>query len=216
MKPSDAKPAAYLRVSTQKQGISGLGLDAQRKAIEHLLGGQPYEEFIEVESGKKSKRPQLEAAIAYCRKHKTKLVIAKLDRLARNVHFISGLMESGVDFIAADMPNADRFMLHVYAAMAEEEGRRISERTKAALAAAKERGVELGKNGKVLAAKNRHDAIIFAKRIEKQFLELGITPDMDLQSIAYILNDVGIKTRNDGIWYKSSVSRLLRRLSDLS
>ena len=119
-------------------------------------------------------------------------MIAKLDRLARNVHFISGLMEAGIDFIAADMPNADRFMLHVYAAMAEEEGRRISERTKVALAAAKERGVELGKNGKVLAAKNRHDAIIFAKRIEKQFLELGITPDMDLQSIAYILNDVGI------------------------
>ena len=117
---------------------------------------------------------------------------AKLDRLARSVHFISGLMEAGIDFIAADMPNADRFMLHVYAAMAEEEGRRISERTKVALAAAKERGVELGKNGKVLAAKNRHDAIIFAKRIEKQFLELGITPDMDLQSIAYILNDVGI------------------------
>ena len=89
MKPLEAKPAAYLRVSTQKQGNSGLGLEAQRKAIEHLLGGQPYEEFIEVESGKKSKRPQLDAAIAYCRKHKTKLVIAKLDRLARNVHFLS-------------------------------------------------------------------------------------------------------------------------------
>jgi len=162
MKPSEVKRAAYLRVSTHKQGISGLGLEAQRKAIEHLLGGQLYEEFIEVESGKKSKRPQLEAAIAYCRKHKTKLVIAKLDRLARNVHFISGLMETGIDFIAADMPNADRFMLHVYAAMAEEEGRRISERTKAALAAAKERGVELGKNGKVLAAQNRRDAIEFA------------------------------------------------------
>jgi len=213
MKPSDAKPAAYLRVSTQKQGISGLGLEAQRKAIEHLLGGQPYEEFIEVESGKKSKRPQLEAAIAYCRKHKTKLVIAKLDRLARNVHFISGLMEAGIDFIAADMPNADRFMLHVYAAMAEEEGRRISERTKAALAAAKVRGVELGKNGKVLAAQNRTNAIIFAKRIEKQFPELGITLDMDLQSIARILNEAKIETHNGKTWYKSTVARLLKRIN---
>ena len=212
MKPSDAKPAAYLRVSTQKQGISGLGLEAQRKAIEHLLGGQPYEEFIEVESGKKSKRPQLEAAIAYCRKHKTKLVIAKLDRLARNVHFISGLMEAGIDFIAADMPNADRFMLHVYAAMAEEEGRRISERTKAALAAAKECGVELGKNGKLLAKKNRADAIEFAKRIERLLPELEISLDMDLQSIARILNEAGVKTRNNGVWYKSTVARLINRL----
>ena len=213
MKPLEAKPAAYLRVSTQKQGNSGLGLEAQRKAIEHLLGGQPYEEFIEVESGKKSKRPMLDAAISYCRKHKTKLVIAKLDRLARNVHFISGLMETGIDFIAADMPNADRFMLHVYAAMAEEEGRRISERTKAALAAAKERGVELGKNGKVLAEKNRAEAIEFAKRIEKLFPVLGITPDMDLQSIARILNEAGIKSRNGGKWYKATVARLLMRLT---
>jgi len=111
------------------------------------------------------------------------------------------------------MPNADRFMLHVYAAMAEEEGRRISERTKAALAAAKERGVELGKNGKVLAAQNRRDAIEFAKRIEKQFPELGITPDMDLQSIARILNEAGVKTRNGSIWYKSTVARLLKRVT---
>ena len=212
MKPLEAKPAAYLRVSTQKQGNSGLGLEAQRKAIEHLLGGQPYEEFIEVESGKKSKRPQLDAAIAYCRKHKTKLVIAKLDRLARNVHFISGLMETGIDFVAADMPNADRFMLHVYAAMAEEEGRRISERTKAALAAAKERGVELGKNGKVLAEKNREDAIEFANLINVKLAILGVSRTDSLQSIVNTLNYHDIKTRNNGRWYKSTVSRMLKRL----
>ncbi len=211
MKPVEAQPAAYLRVSTQRQGQSGLGLAAQRKTIEHLLDGQSFKEFIEVESGKTSKRPELEAAIAHCKRYKTKLVIAKLDRLARNVHFISGLMEAGIDFVAADMPNADRFMLHVYAAMAEEEGRRISERTKAALAAAKERGVELGKNGKILAVKNRADAIEFSNHIIKQFPNLGISLNMDLQSIANRLNAAGILSRNGCQWYKSTVSRLIKR-----
>ena len=213
MSALDAHPAVYLRVSTQRQGQSGLGLEAQRKAIELLLDGQSYEEFIEVESGKKTKRPKLNAAIAYCKKHKTKLVIAKLDRLARNVHFISGLMESGIDFVAADMPNADRFMLHIYAAMAEEEGRRISERTKAALAAAKERGVELGKNGKVLARSNRAAATIFAKEIQNHFSKLGITSDMKMGEIAERLNGADIKTREGGIWYKSTVARVLKRMS---
>ncbi|MBL1430692.1 MAG: recombinase family protein [Robiginitomaculum sp.] len=212
MKPSEAMPAAYLRVSTQRQGISGLGLEAQRKAIELLLDGKPYREFIEIESGKKAKRPELEAAIAYCRKHKTKLVIAKLDRLARNVHFISGLMETGIDFIAADMPNADRFMLHVYAAMAEEEGRRISERTKAALAVAKARGVELGKNGKVLAAKNKAEADVFARGVSSNFERLGISQDMSLQSIANLLNIDGVTTRQGEIWYRATISRLLSRI----
>lgn len=213
MSPLDNLPAAYLRVSTQRQGQSGLGLEAQRKAIEHLLGGQPYKEFIEIESGKKTKRPKLDAAIAHCRKQKAKLVIAKLDRLARNVHFISGLMESGVDFVAADMPNADRFMLHVYAAMAEEEGRRISERTKAALAAAKERGVELGKNGKVLARANREAAILFAESIEGKFSILGITQNMTIGEIAERLNNAQIKTREGGKWYKPTVARMLKRMT---
>lgn len=130
----------YYRVSTQRQSDSGLGLDAQRYATENYLktiGGVIQEEFIEVESGKRSNRPQLLSALRACKETGATLLIAKLDRLARNVHFISGLLESGVRFVAVDMPTADRFTLHIYAAMAEEEGRRISERTRAALAAAK-------------------------------------------------------------------------------
>ena len=119
----------------------------QRKAVEDYLNGGRWKlvaEFTEVESGKRSDRPELEKALAACQKHKAKLVTAKLDRLSRNVHFISGLMERKVDFVACDMPSANAFMINVYAAVAQEERRMISDRTKAGLAAAKERGVKLG------------------------------------------------------------------------
>jgi DNA invertase Pin-like site-specific DNA recombinase len=121
--------------------------------------------FVEIESGKRSDRPELEAALAVCRKSGAVLLIAKLDRLARNVHFISGLIESGVNFIATDMPTADRFMLHVYAAMAEEEARKISDRTKKALAAAKARGVKLGEHGKLLSRREKTKADAFASEL---------------------------------------------------
>ncbi len=205
-------PAAYLRVSTQRQGQSGLGLEAQRSAINALVGSFGFREFVEIESGKKSARPELEAALAYCRKHKTKLIIAKLDRLARNVHFISGLMESGVDFVAADMAQADRFMLHVYAAMAEEEGRRISERTKAALAAAKERGVQLGRNGKLLAKQNRMEAVEFARDISKEINKLGLGGSASLREVASALNDIGVRTRNGSHWHPTSIARVINRI----
>src|SRR5215204_1635004 len=137
---------AYLRVSTARQGASGLGLDAQRTAVaEHVNGhGALLREFIEIESGKRNDRPQLAAALAHAKATGATLIVAKLDRLARNVAFISALMESGVDFIAADMPMANRLTVHVLAAVAEHEAAMISARTKVALAAAKARGQKLG------------------------------------------------------------------------
>ncbi|BFL66131.1 recombinase family protein [Roseomonas mucosa] len=138
---------AYLRVSTEGQGRSGLGLEAQREAVaRHVVGagGTITAEFVEVESGRKKDRPQLAAALAACRTGRATLVIAKLDRLARNVAFVSGLLESGVEFVAADMPVVNRLTVHILAAVAEEETRMISVRTKAALAAAKAHGVRLG------------------------------------------------------------------------
>jgi DNA invertase Pin-like site-specific DNA recombinase len=125
-------------VSTEHQGANGNGVAAQRKAVMDYLNGGKWKllgEFTEVESGKRSDRPELEKALATCRKHKAKLVIAKLDRLSRNVHFISGLMERNFDFVACDMPSATPFTLHVYAAVAEEERRMIAKRTKDGLAA---------------------------------------------------------------------------------
>src|SRR5437016_13166879 len=139
------KYIAYYRVSTARQGRSGLGLEAQRQAVQtHLRGEKPIREFTEVESGRRSDRPKLAEALAACRVHKAALVIAKLDRLARNVAFVSNLMDAGVEFEAVDFPQANRLTIHILAAVAEHEARMISERTRAALAAAKERGRLLG------------------------------------------------------------------------
>src|SRR4051812_34693876 len=141
------KWVAYYRVSTQKQGNSGLGLDAQRDAVLGYLNGGDWQlvaEFTEVESGKKNDRPELAKALATCRRIGATLIIAKLDRLARNVAFVSNLMEAGVEFVAVDMPMANKLTVHILAAVAEHEREMISARTKAALAAARARGVRLG------------------------------------------------------------------------
>ncbi len=138
---------AYYRVSTAQQGSSGLGLEAQREAVAQYVraaDGIIAAAFEEVESGKKNDRPEIAAALGACRLRRATLIIAKLDRLARNVVFISSLMESGVDFVACDNPHATKFTIHILAAVAELEREQISSRTKAALAAAKARGVRLG------------------------------------------------------------------------
>jgi len=209
---------AYYRVSTERQGKSGLGLDAQRTAVMGYLNGGGWRllgEFTEVETGKGrnalARRPQLRAALEACRKQKATLLIAKLDRLARNVHFVSGLMESGVEFVAADMPMANRLTVHILAAVAEHEREMISQRTKAALAAATVRGVELGRYGKtVLATRNRAAAVKRARDLLPILAELGACGITNTRAIAQALNDRGVLTPAGKHWHQTSVVRALR------
>ena len=159
MSPHYGKFVAYFRVSTDRQGKSGLGLDAQREAVMSYLNGGRWTlvaEFTEVESGKHADRPQLAAAITVCKRQKAKLVIAKLDRLSRNLAFIATLMESGVEFVAVDNPHMNKLTVHILAAVAEHEREMISERTKAALAAAKRRAnvAEAAKLGRAAVKRN--------------------------------------------------------------
>lgn len=215
----ETRYVAYYRVSTSRQGESGLGLAAQERTVKQFCvsnDGSVLGEFREIESGTKKDRPALTQAIAFCEKHCATLLIAKLDRLARNVHFVSGLLESGVRFVAADMPNADRFMMHVYAAVAEEEARRISERTRNALAAAKARGVQLGKHGKRLAARNQKEAEAFAAKYGRQIIQLRSDRSMSYRAIADYLNETqAIPNQRGGRWHANSVHRLHKRYEKL-
>jgi DNA invertase Pin-like site-specific DNA recombinase len=218
---TNGKFVAYHRVSTERQGRSGLGLDAQKKAVLDYLNGGGWKmlgEFTEVETGKGrnalARRPQLAAALEACRKAKATLLIAKLDRLARNVHFISGLMESGVEFVAVDMPMANRLTVHILAAVAEHEREAISARTKAALAAAKARGVELGKHGKaILAPRNHKQAVERAKSLRPMLADLKAAGISSTRTIAEALNERGIPTPAGGRWHQTTVQRLLQRAS---
>lgn len=206
------KFVAYYRVSTAKQGASGLGLEAQRALVDRHLsgieGGELVYEFTEIESGRKTKRPQLDAALWQCKRHGATLIIAKLDRLARNVHFISGLMESGVEFVAVDNPQANRLVLHILAAVAEEEARAISQRTKAALVAAKARGVKLGENGKVLAERNKAASQAHAELIAPMIEEIPYEERDTVTKMAEALNRYGVPTMRGGKWSRRQVYRL--------
>lgn len=213
-----SKAVAYLRVSTDKQGKSGLGLEAQREAVARYVAANGVDligEHIEVETGKGanalSKRPELVAALATAKREKAGLIIAKLDRLARNVHFISGLMETGVEFAVADMPNADRFQLHLFAALAEKEAEVISQRTKAALAAAKDRGTELGKHGKVLAARNQAEAMDRLEPIAADLLALK-AEGLSVRKMVEALNSRSIPSPAGGKWHPASLHKALARL----
>jgi DNA invertase Pin-like site-specific DNA recombinase len=205
---------AYFRVSTARQGHSGLGLDAQRLAAQRYTAGQGevIAEFTEIESGRKNDRPQLKAALELCRKRKAVLVIAKLDRLARNVTFVSGLMESGVEFVAADMPQAQRVTVHMMAAIAEHEREAISKRTKEALAAAKARGTRLGNPRPDLAkatacASMRAAEFRATMRPLIRSLQAG---GLSLRSVAEVLNARAIATLNGRRWQAATVLGVLR------
>ena len=209
----------YIRVSTARQGVSGLGLDAQRQTVaQYLAGGSKtvLADFVEVETGKGAnaldRRPQLRQALDLCKKTGATLLIAKLDRMARNVHFISGLMESKVKFVACDLPEANQLTLHVMAAFAEHEARRISERTRDALAAAKARGIALGTTGVQNLQRNTEErqlaARAFADRLRPVldgFLAQGCTR----RQMVARLNDLGIRAPQGGAWSYSQVQRMV-------
>jgi DNA invertase Pin-like site-specific DNA recombinase len=220
---------AYCRVSTDKQGRSGLGLEAQQAAIQaHLRPGDTLLQppYVEVESGKRSDRPQLLAAIERCRRTGATLLIAKLDRLARNVAFISNLMESGVEFEAVDFPKANRLTVHILAAVAEHEAKMISDRTKAALAAAKRRGKQLGgdRGYRPAAPPSAEDvakatAVRQRKADHKAFAVLPILERLraegveSLNALAKRLNDMGHETPGGGAWTATAVKRALARVA---
>ena len=220
MKTNSQQFITYYRVSTQRQGASGLGLEAQRQTVEQYLirsAGTALASFTEVETGKGSnaleKRPQLRLALETCKKTGATLLIAKLDRLARNVHFVSGLLESGVDFVAADMPNANKVMIQMYAVMSEWERDQISERTQAALAAAKARGVVLGATGpanlKPCNEQRKLKAREFRDRL-RPVLDGMVAQGLSRRDMVERLNDLGIKAPMGGAWSLAQVQRTIK------
>lgn len=206
---------AYYRVSTDRQGKSGLGLDAQQTAIRNFLNGENWTlagEFTEVETGKKNDRPELALALALCKRKKAKLVIAKLDRLSRNLAFIAALMDSGVEFVAVDNPHANKLTLHILAAVAQHEREMIAERTRGALQAAKARGVKLGVNGAERLSKTyRHAAVQRALALAPTLAELK-RRGMSAGQIARELTNRRIATERGGKWHAQSVIRLFERI----
>lgn len=213
---------AYYRVSTEDQGRSGLGLEAQRASVHRYLNGGDWTlvgEFTEVESGRKNDRPMLEQALRACRVHRATLVISKLDRLSRDAHFLFGLEKAGVEFVAVDNPHANRLTIGIMAVIADEERRVISERTKAALGAAKERGRKLGGyRGTIIAPETREKALK-AKKAKADGRASDLAPVVEevmasglssLREIAAALNERGIPTATGrGVWQATQVRRLM-------
>lgn len=213
---------AYFRVSTVAQGRSGLGLEAQQAAVRGFLNGGSRRllgEFTEIESGANNARPELAKALDACRLKGATLVIAKLDRLSRDAHFLLGLDKAGMDFVAADMPSANRMTVGIMAVVAEEERRMIATRTKAALAAAKVRGVILGGwkggpkvDGTLGAAANKNKAAAFAAKLAPIVAELQ-GRSLSLRQMAAELTGQGIQTPRGGEWTAAAVRCVLARLA---
>ena len=222
---------SYLRVSTVRQGQSGLGLEAQRKAVADYLNGGQWEliqEFVEVESGKNNDRAELAKAMALCRLRNAVLVIAKIDRLSRDAHFLLGLQKAGVRFVAADMPEANEMIVGIMAVVAQAERKMISARTKAALQAAKARGAKLGglryqKDGSIVkldldaiaagrAARTAKSAAR-ATDIAPIIADLKSTGASSLRQLAAGLNERGIPTARGGLWSAVQVQRIMNRAS---
>lgn len=216
---------AYFRVSTAKQGKDGLGIEAQRAAIVRFAEAEDCEvlgEYLEVETGKGAdaldRRPQLAAALAAARKHKAAVLVAKLDRLSRDVHFVSGLMAHRVPFIVAELgADADPFMLHLYAALAEKERSLIAERTRLALAAKKAAGARLGNRTNLPeasakgAAANRAAADAFAANVLPIIRQVEAAGAKGYRAIAAALNARGVRTARGGEWHATSVRNLMLR-----
>jgi DNA invertase Pin-like site-specific DNA recombinase len=219
----NGKFVSYLRVSTQRQGKSGLGLEAQREAVSGYLNGGKWSlvaEIVEVESGKRAARPELARALSMCRLHRATLLVAKLDRLARNVAFISALMEAGVKFVAADLPQANELTVHILAAMAEYEAKAISARTKAALAVAKARGTVLGglrwditqvasKGRRMALQTRRENAANYRADVLPVIEDKRRQGAVTLRAIAEALNADGTPAPRGGSWSAVQVSRIV-------
>lgn len=208
-----ARYVAYYRVSTAAQGRSGLGLAAQKSLIANFVGDndEVLGEHIEVQSGKSDLRVELWKAIGSAKRQSAKVLIAKLDRFSRKVSFIAGIMEQGVGLVVADMPHASDFQLHIFAALAQEERRLISSRTKAALAEAKKRGVRLGANASVLAVRHRQQAVDHARSLASVVQPL-VDDGRSYSAIARHLNDLGIPTAKGGRFHAETVKNVVRRL----
>jgi DNA invertase Pin-like site-specific DNA recombinase len=207
------KYVGYYRVSTKKKERSGLGLEAQQQMVRQFAeaNGSLVAEFVEVESGRNDQRSELAKAMIASKKAGASLLIARLDRFSRRVSFIATMMEKGVQLVVAEMPYATDFQLHIFAALAQEERRLISERTKAALAQAKRRGTVLGKNGSALAAANKARAMVFASAIR------NMLPDswqsMSYSELARSLNEAGLTTVNGNRFYPQTARNLIRVLA---
>ena len=219
----ESRYVAYLRVSTQRQGVSGLGLQAQQEIIrKHLNGNSPIAEFVEVESGRKSDRPKLHEALELCKKEKATLIVAKMDRLSRNVTFTSQLLDSGTEIVFCDFPRANRLVLTIIAAISEYEAGLIRQRTKAALQVKKENGCRLGKPDNLMRnldraianSRNTNQAKALNNPNNKRAVAILrglVNRTSNLSEMARILNEEGFQASKGGRFSAKQVSILLSR-----